>query len=304
MKTKALDKIRKKENELGENHPSLTDDLVEFAKLLESEGKYEEAERIYSRIQDIWEAVFDPQYGFRHFLSDIFGVDSAPDRTSGWPGESRPLSLTHELFLGAGCNRICYSFPGNPDLCIKIDRPWNGGPNNSRRMRMKKALMPWLNSISCNKDEVRFYWKKARHMGEEVYQHAPRCFGVVMTNLGPGLVCERIRDHDGNFSERLGDFLIKRPEKGEHLLSLTEDLFAFFRKHDIILFCWNTDNILVRQDPVNGDRLVAIDWKSEHRPNDDLPLTTLFPSLARRKMERKVQELKKWIIDHSSHPDG
>jgi hypothetical protein len=30
----------------------------------------------------------------------------------------------------------------------------------------------------------------------------------------------------------------------------------------------------------------------------------LFPSLARRKMERKVQELKKWIIDHSSHPDG
>lgn len=296
----ALAVLRRKEEELGKGDPGLTEYLVELAKSYEDSGRQKEAERTYTRILGIWEAVFDPRYGFRHFLADLFGMDSSPARAFEGAAKDDLLALTPEMFLGGGGSRVCYSFPGNPDLCIKVDRPWNEGRNHSRRLRIKKALMPWLHSLYCNKDEVRFYWKKARSIGEDVFLHAPRCFGIVKTNLGPGLVLERIRDRDGSYSERLGDFLLKRPGMRDHLLALVDELVAFFRERDIILFCWNPDNVVVRQDPVIGDRLVAIDWKSEHKPNDDFPFTSLFPSLAREKMERKVRELKRWIMKHGT----
>ena len=71
------------------------------------------------------------------------------------------------------------------------------GRYNTRRKRMKRVFMPWLADFSSNREEARFYWKKARRLGEIFYLYAPRCYGIVTTNLGPGLVFERIFNDDG-----------------------------------------------------------------------------------------------------------
>jgi len=291
----ALKEFEKKEEELGKYHPGLTDNLVALAQIYEGIGRHKKAERIYRRILKIWKCAFVPRYGFRHFLSDIVGGGLTKNRPAFRFREDDVLNLSSDLFLGEGCNRSCYAYPGKPDMCIKIDKPWNECAHNSRRIRIKKALMPWLTSISCNGEEARFYWTKARKLGEKIYRHAPRCYGIVLTSLGPGLVLERVRDYDGNYSDRLDRYLRKHPENREHLLSLVEELISFFETMNIFLLCWNYDNLLVKQDSKQDDHLVAIDWKSEHKPNDDLPLTTIFPFLARRKMKRKIEELKGWI---------
>ena len=300
----ALKEFEAKENELGKHHPGLTENLVALAQIYEGMDRHEEAERIYRRVLKIWKDTFVSSYGFRHFLSDVFGGSITSSRSALRFSDDNVLALTPDLFLGDGCNRSCYAYPDDPGRCVKIDKPWNKCSHNSRRTRIKKALMPWLTGISCNGEESRFYWTKARKLGEKIYRHAPRCYGIVLTNLGPGLVLERIRDFDGRCSGRLDHYLRRYPEKKEHLLSLVEELISFFKAMDIFLLCWNFDNLLVKQDPVNGDHLVAIDWKSENKPNDDLPFTTLFPFLARRKMQRKIQELKRWIRNFDAQSEN
>ena len=80
--------------------------------------------------------------------------------------------------------------------------------------------MPWLADFSSNREEARFYWKKARRLGEIFYLYAPRCYGIVTTNLGPGLVFERIFNDDGTKSLRLSLHLKRHPEDAEHVLEL------------------------------------------------------------------------------------
>ncbi|MDI9392763.1 MAG: YrbL family protein [Synergistota bacterium] len=248
--------------------------------------------------REIWEIIFEPLYGFREFILDLFGTPPSTPKIPACFRNRTILQLNPVLFIGSGCNRFCYSFPGRPDLCIKIDRPINGSPNNSRRMRLKKYILPWLYSISCNRDEADFYFTKAPSLGEVLYLHAPRCFGIAFTNLGPGLVLERIRNHDGTPSLLLADNPFDRPDSVEHIMSLIDELYAFLRRNDLVLFCWNPDNVVLRHDPQGIEHLVAIDWKSESRPNDDLPFSSMCRFLARKKMEKKVLELKEWVIDH------
>jgi len=304
--SRILKKIGEQEERLGKNYPGLTESLVALAQIYESKDMHEESEEIYRRVLKLCEDTFVHRYGFRHFLSDIFRGNPKDGNSAELFKEENVLALSPDLVLGASHNRSCYAHPDNPDRCIKIDKPWNEGTFNSRRARIKKALMPWLASISCNGEEARFYWTKARMFGAAIYRHAPRCYGITMTNQGPGLVFERVRDLGGNYSDRLDSYLMKNPDKSEHLLLLLDELFAFFQEMDLIPFCINSANLLVKQDSIDGDRLVVIDWKSEHKPNDDLPFTTIFPFLTWRKMTRKVQDLKRQIqrIKEDAHVVG
>ena len=298
-----LKKIEEQER-LGKSYPGLVESLVALAQIYERTDRREESEKIYLRVLKICEHTFIRRYGFCDLFADIFGGNAKDGNPTVPFIDESVLSLPADLLLGASHNRSCYAHPNNPDRCIKIDKPWNEGTFNSRRARIKKALMPWLASISCNGEESRFYWTKARKLGEKTFRHAPRCYGIILTNLGPGLVFERIRDLDGSYSDRLDCYLMKNPDKSEHVLFLLDELFAFFQSMDLIPFCMNSANLLVKQDSINGDRLVVIDWKSEHRPNDDLPFTAILPFLAWRKMKRKIQDLKIWIQNFNFKIEG
>ncbi len=150
-------------------------------------------------------------------------------------------------------------FPGCPGKCIKIDKPWNEGFHNNPKKRIKKTLMPWMADFSSNREESRFYRITARKLGETFYEHASRCYGIVLTNLGPGLVFARIRDFDGNYSERLDKFLEKHPEKANHVMELIEQVYDHMLKLDLFLFTSNTDNFVIQHREKSVDRLVIID---------------------------------------------
>lgn len=93
--------------------------------------------------------------------------------------------------------------------------------------------MPWLADFSSNREECQFYLTKAGQLGKNFYKYAPRCHGIVITNLGPGLVFERIRDFGGNYSERLDKFLGKYPEKIDHVMLLLATLFSYVLEKDL-----------------------------------------------------------------------
>ena len=286
-----------KELHLGSNHPGLTEALDRLAAEYRRRGKEREAKQLSRRVLKIWEEAFVPEYGWRHLLSDLFGGELTRVRPPLKFKEETVLQLTPDHLLGTGDNRSCYAYPGDPSRCIKVDKPWNEGFHNTPRKRVKKALMPWLADFSSNREEARFYRTKALELGEEFYRFAPRCYGIVLTNLGPGLVFERIRNSDGSYAQPLGVFLRRFPEQARSLANLVDCFVADLRRKRLSLFIWDERNLYVRcDDQQRADHLVAIDWKSEGRPNNDLPLTSIFPALAAWKMEKEARNLIKRIL--------
>ena len=152
-----LERIGNKRKTLGGDHPALTDSLVSLARLYEAEGRKQEAGSLYNRILGIWEKVFVPSYGVDDFLSDLTGDLLNRGRPPHGLIEEDVLELKPELHLGTGDNRSCYAYPGKPDRCIKIEKPWNTGFNNTPRKRLKKIVMPWQADFSSNREEARFY---------------------------------------------------------------------------------------------------------------------------------------------------
>ena len=287
--------LRALERRLGPNHPGLTETLDRLAAEYRRQGKEREAKRISRRVLKIWEESFVPEYGWRHLLSDLFGGGLTKVRPSLKFREESVLELSPEHLLGTGDNRSCYAYPGDPSRCIKVDKPWNEGFHNTRRKRVKKALMPWLADFSSNREEARFYRTKALELGEEFYRHAPRCYGIVLTNLGPGLVFERVRNSDGSYAMRLDQFVEICPGSIQILSWLVEDLFSFLIEKELYLFTANPDNFFVQLKDSIPARLVVIDWKTEGRTNSDLPIQKISKSIERKKFIRKFRELKSWI---------
>lgn len=287
----------------GHDHPAMTEALIRLAEAHDKAGRHDEAVRTYLRVLDICENVFAPCYGLSHFLSDLSGGSLVAGRIVPCYSSEGGLVLTPDLLLGSGSNRSCYAYPDDPDRIIKVQKPWDEGTWRFRRRRIKKALMPWLADFSSNREEARFYLKSLCRLGEVFYRHAPRCYGAVATTRGPGLVFERIRDHAGDYSETLKSFVGTHSGEIEHALFLLDELLDELLEAGISLLDWSTPNLLVRRDPVEGDRFVVIDWKSPDSPNDDLPLTLLSPYLARRKMIRHAREISSWLLGIGTRPE-
>lgn len=291
-------RLRSLELHLDSNHPGLIETMDCLAAEYRRRGeRKKEAKQLSRRVLKFWEEAFVPAYGWRHFLSDLFGDEVTRVRPPLKFTEETVLQLTPDHLLGTGDNRFCYAYPGDPSRCIKVDKPWNEGFHNTPRKRVKKALMPWLADFSSNREEARFYRTKALELGEEFYRFAPRCYGIVLTNLGPGLVFERVRNSDGSYAQPLGVFLRRFPEQARSLANLVDCFVAELRRKRLSLFIWDERNLYVRcDDQQRADHLVAIDWKSEGRPNNDLPLTSIFHALAAWKMEKEARNLKKRIL--------
>ncbi len=280
---------------MGSNHPGLTGALDCLAAEYRSRGKEREAKQLSRRVLKIWEEAFVPAYGWRHLLSDLFGGELTRGRPSLKFKEETVLQLAPDQLLGTGDNRSCYAYPGDPSRCIKVDKPWNEGFHNTPRKRVKKTLMPWLADFSSNREEAHFYRTKALELGEEFYRYAPRCYGIVLTNLGPGLVFERIRNSDGSYAQRLDNYAKEHPESFEFLFGLVDDLFTFLIEKELYLFTANPDNFLIQLKDSFPTRLFVIDWKTEGRTNSDLPIQKIFKSIERERFIRKFKELGIWI---------
>jgi len=289
-RTIVLSKLQGMENILGEKHPGLLPYLEIAAEICESSGLKEESLLMRKRILGIWGHIFVPDHGPKEMISDIF-LNKVTQ------GVKRPLSydsdtvmLSDDLHIATGDNRICYAFPNEPDKCIKIDKPWNKGLYNNHKKRIKKIFMPWLADLSSNRDEAKFYQIKARNLGKQFYDHAPRFYGLTITNLGPGLVFERIRDADGRCSAQLDKFLEENPSKINYIITLLNDFYRYLCEIRLPVYCWNYRNLIVRKG-MDKDNILIIDWKSHVKPNNDIPLINLSPRLAMNKMGKEFKNL-------------
>ncbi len=191
-----------------------------------------------------------------------------------------------------GGRRICYDHPDYQDRCVKVRRPDRSLEYLRSRRSFPKNLMP-LSSFDDSLEEHRIMSYLDKHIGEPLYQHVNRCFGFEQTDMGEGLVCELIKDGDGQVSQSLRQH-INEFGYSDACRQAVEDFCQFWLTM-MIPYRGNfrLENLVV-QKAADGtiQRLVVID---DIGHASSFPLWMIPKSYQKKKSKKKVAILKQRV---------
>ncbi|MGJ0339015.1 YrbL family protein [Aliarcobacter cryaerophilus] len=151
----------------------------------------------------------------------------------------KKIELTKDLLLGKGNNRECYVSPKDSYKVIKIS--------------ISKKSYKNQNII-----EDRYY--KYLEKNKISQEHIVKCYGYVDTNLGKGLVFEKIVNYDGTMPTLFSKVLLeKRVLNTEDLDSLIEELKKYIFNNEILFIDVATSNIFVQEIKKDKFKLIIFD---------------------------------------------
>ena len=171
---------------------------------------------------------------------------------------SETLTLSAQLLLAEGKDRICFRHPVDNDRCIKVLHPELGASRLRREWRYHLAL---------------------QRRGVD-FEHLARFRGLIDTSLGTGAVFDLVRDDDGRISKSVAYYLAQNDRRCnrwivDEIERLKQDLYDQW----IVFHYLDPDNILVQRLSYDVYRLVVIDGVGH---NQFIPLASYSPAHARR----------------------
>ena len=176
--------------------------------------------------------------------------------------------LKLERIINKGARRLCMIHPEDSGKCVKVAMWYRHIPQLQRDLDAYKAVKPIL------KDFIPEY--------EDEF---------VETNLGPGLVCEIVKDDNGEPSPMLSECMARRTASKRILAQLA--IFAkLVVEHGIPFYDMNPNNFLVQTR--NGkQRLLYIDLKyyNDYKPWVYLHLEKVIPAISRMIVKRRLKRL-------------
>jgi hypothetical protein len=186
-----------------------------------------------------------------------------------------PLSLRNTEPLIAGSRRFVFQHPTEPGLLVKVLKVEKG----------KK--IPWLGLRRPNEmvrsfhREIREFLRIRAKIAEGPVPIA-RIYGIAETDLGTGLLVEKIASSEGGLAPSLKQYVRAHgftPELRRLVLALCEELIGL----NIVAGDINTNNLVV-QDLPGGSRVVVVDGIGD---KTFLPVNSFSPELNRRSHERR-----------------
>jgi hypothetical protein len=194
---------------------------------------------------------------------------------------TKTLKLAHLQPIAGGAQCSVFVHPDDPALLVKI-------------MRDRRSAMPWYKR----------QWARSGHMLPVIreieeyvvlHAHAPadaelveRVVGVVVTDLGLGLVVEALRDREGRLAPALRQ-LIASGAFDDAMTAKLDRFIARVVDSKIILYDISSRNILHAYDPASGeDRFVLVDGIGEKLT---FSLNPLFQPLNRFNKKRRIRRL-------------
>lgn len=171
------------------------------------------------------------------------------------------LKITGEP-IGVGQERICYRHPQDVGKVVKIQK----GDSNKQTRR-----------------ELALYKNLSRRKMSN-FEHIPRYYGMVQTNLGEGFVVDLISDFDGSVSKSLWWHFEQGYPVSEFMPYLDE--LRQYLLDNLVVFSVDMGryNILFQKISPQLARLVVIDGLGNHTAINWLDNIAYF---ARRKIERR-----------------
>ena len=171
------------------------------------------------------------------------------------------LQITSEP-IGVGQERACYQHPDDDGKVIKLQK----GESDKQTRR-----------------ELTLYSNLTRR-GVSDFEHIPKYYGMVATNLGEGFVVDKIADYDGSISRSLWWHFERGYPVAEFAPYLDE--LKQYLLDNLIVFSVDMGryNILFQKLSPNQARLVVIDGLGNHTAINWLDNISYF---AQRKINRR-----------------
>ncbi len=181
------------------------------------------------------------------------------------------LDLSTAQKLGSGNERICFIYPGKDNLCVKVNRP---------------------GIIHRSQNKIEYYYFTKLQSRKVPFTHIPEFYGKIETNLGVGLVFERIKKSVNIATERLDLAIEKKTITKSEAQELLSTLYNYLYINGIYVGDLNKDQILLKS--IDGSVIpVIIDGLGTRRYGLKLFLISNFRFLARRKLKKSWPTLIK-----------
>lgn len=156
------------------------------------------------------------------------------------------ILLHNNLLFSKGSERACYIHPEDNKKVIKVIYHKKGNNNQ-------------------NNLEFKYYQYLSKKDIE--YTHITKCYGWVDTNIGKGLVFDRIVNYNGLTSKQLTYFLQNKLLSNSIEKQLIKELKQYLDKNNILFIDIATLNVLCQEVEDSKYRLVIIDGLGPKRDN-------------------------------------
>ncbi len=132
-------------------------------------------------------------------------------------------------------------------------------PPGLGRLRTRQQERRHLGSfLSGFTRELREYAASRFEPGDPLITHLPTLFGIVDTDMGPGLIVGAALGRDGNLGATLLELAREGRVTREHL-ALLEELFRHFMSSGLVIGDLTARNLVLEQLPDGTERFVLVD---------------------------------------------
>lgn len=180
------------------------------------------------------------------------------------------IELREKFLIGEGGERLVYVHPNDSKKVIKILKPNLNKHNFQNDLEFKYYSF----LIKRNKD----------------FSNITKCFGYIDTNLGKGLVFERVIDYDGKDSKYFKYYLKKHFFTEDQEKSLLNNLKNFLENNQILFIDCNTQNVFCKKISEDKYTLIIYDGLGSRRDNMKLSL------YMKSKLYTKYKIKKQWKL--------
>ena len=199
------------------------------------------------------------------------------------------LQLKDTQPIGVGGHRNCYIHPERPELCVKVlHEPWR---QINRRLNDPLRHVRPRRHYDENRSEYLELRKLQRKLGSAMTEHFPQVHGLVRTDIGEGLVVDRILDPDGETSLTLKNHIWLYGLDDMCLRGL-ENFWSFLIRHRVMVRDPKPHNLVVQKTGDGQLRVIMIDGFGS---SDLFPFRSWFGSLAEKKIAARRERMQRKI---------
>ncbi|MDY1549756.1 YrbL family protein [Luteibacter sahnii] len=194
------------------------------------------------------------------------------------------ISLQGAAPIAVGHRRHVYQHPDDPGLLIKVMRADN------RPRHWYHA--PWYRRLARTGPYATYMREFTECLASRRYAKEPsplvRIVGLVDTDIGLGLVAERVVGRDGGLAPSLAA-MVREQGMTPAIASLINRLFDEVLRHYVIVSDLRAENVVHGTDSAGGPRLVIVDGFG---PTNRLPLNGVSRRYDVRRTRRQFDRLR------------
>jgi len=196
--------------------------------------------------------------------------------------------------FASGEERDVYRHPEDDRKCIKIS---NVRPPVDFRPETLRDWLFWVTRgrntgyFDINYTDALFYQQLNQRNDPEVFKHLPKCYGLVDTDLGMGLVCELIQNGDGTTCMTMKQYIQKHGAISDpKVINAVDDFLNWLVDKNIFLREMGGTNTFFQYNKNGQVKLYHIDAVG---CLDLIPLANYWPWFSRLRIKIKINHLRR-----------